>query len=79
MEEEKAAEKQGRMTKKQQQQQLDFESVTGPREFTRTGVLQSVAKLVATVALGPCRQSRFSQLARLDEAKIDVVRPSKRL
>ena len=45
MEEDKAAEKQGQMMK---QQQLDFKSVTGPCEFTRTGILQSVAKLVAT-------------------------------
>jgi len=48
MEEEKEAEKQGRLTQKQQQQKLDFKSVTGPREFTRAGILQAVAKLIAT-------------------------------
>lgn len=48
MEEEKEAEKRGRLTKKQQQQQLDFSIVTGPREFTRVGVLQAVTQLVAT-------------------------------
>jgi DNA-binding LacI/PurR family transcriptional regulator len=34
MEEEKAEEVRGRLTKKAQQQQLDFKAVTGPREFT---------------------------------------------
>jgi hypothetical protein len=48
MEEEKEAEKQGRLTKKQQQQQLSFQTVTGPREFTRAGVLHAVTKLIAT-------------------------------
>ena len=48
MEEEKEAEKQGRLTKKQQQQKLDFQKVTGPREFTREGVLQAVSQLIAT-------------------------------
>ena len=48
MEEEKEAEKQGRPTKKQQQQTLAFEKVTGPREFTRAGILHSVTKLIAT-------------------------------
>jgi len=47
MEEEKEAEKQGRLTKKQQQQQLTFETVTGPSEFTRAGVLNAVTKLIA--------------------------------
>lgn len=48
MEEEKEAEKQGRLMKKQQQQQLSFQTVTGPREFTRAGVLHAVTKLIAT-------------------------------
>lgn len=48
MEEEKGAEKRGRLTKKQQQQQLDFKTVTGPREFTRVGVLHAVTQLIAT-------------------------------
>ena len=46
MEEEKEAEASGHMTKKQQQ--LDFQTVMGPREFTREGVLHAVAKLIAT-------------------------------
>jgi hypothetical protein len=48
MEEEKEAEKQGRLTKKQQQQMLDFKTVTGLREFTRAAVLHAVTKLIAT-------------------------------
>jgi hypothetical protein len=55
MEEEKVAEKQGRRTKKQQQQLLGFETITGPREFTRGlrlrlrgAVLNAVTKLIAT-------------------------------
>jgi len=48
MEEEKEAEKQGRLTQKQQQQQLSFQTVTGPREFTRASVLHAVTKLIAT-------------------------------
>jgi hypothetical protein len=36
------------LTKKQEQQQLSFQTVTGPREFTRAGVLQSVTELIAT-------------------------------
>jgi hypothetical protein len=48
MEEEKEAAKRGRLTKKQQQQQLDFKIVTGPRDFTREGVLHAVTKLIAT-------------------------------
>lgn len=48
MEEEKVAEKQGRRTKKQQQSQLGFETITGPREFTRGSVLNGVTKLIAT-------------------------------
>ena len=48
MEDEKAAEKRGHRTKKQGQQVLDFKSVVGPREFTREGILESVAKLIAT-------------------------------
>jgi len=47
MEEEREAKLRGRTTKKEQQS-LDFETVTGPREFTRAGVLDAVAKLVAT-------------------------------
>src|SRR5882762_186102 len=46
MEEEKEVEKRGGTTKKQQV--LDFKTVTGPREFTREGVLHAVAKLIAT-------------------------------
>jgi len=48
MEEEKALEKRGRKTKKQTQQLLAFTAVVGPREFTRAGILQAVAKLIAT-------------------------------
>jgi hypothetical protein len=48
MEEEKASEERGRQTKKKQQQTLDFKLVTGPREFTRAGVLHAVAALIAT-------------------------------
>jgi len=48
MEEEKEAEMRGRTTKKQQQQQLDFKTVTGPRDFTREGVLHAVGRLIAT-------------------------------
>lgn len=46
MEEEKAAKKEGRLM--QQQQHLSFPTVTGPREFTRAGVLHAVTKLIAT-------------------------------
>ena len=48
MEEEKVEETMGRSTKKQLQQQLNFKSVTGPREFTRAGALHSIVKLIAT-------------------------------
>ena len=48
MEEEKEAEKQGQLMKKQQQQQLSFQMVTGLHEFTRAGVLHTVTKLIAT-------------------------------
>ncbi|KAF8173117.1 hypothetical protein BJ912DRAFT_859601 [Pholiota molesta] len=48
MEEEREAEKRGVLTKKQQQQQLTFKKVTGPREFTRAGVLHAVASFIAT-------------------------------
>jgi hypothetical protein len=48
MEEEKDAKKKGRLTKKQEQQQLTFQTVTGPRDFTRGGVLNAVTKLIAT-------------------------------
>ena len=47
-EQEKEAIKTGKMTEKQAQQILDFKAVTGPREFTREGVLHAVAKLIAT-------------------------------
>ena len=48
MEEEKAVAERGVMTKKKGQQLLDFASVVGPREFTRAGILEAVAKLIAT-------------------------------
>ena len=48
MEEAKEEEKRGRTTKKQKQQQLDFKTMAGPREFTRAGILNAVAKLIAT-------------------------------
>ncbi|KAF8971661.1 hypothetical protein BDZ97DRAFT_1650849, partial [Flammula alnicola] len=48
MEAEKEEAKRGRGTKKQKQQQLDFKTMTGPREFTREGILHAVAKLIAT-------------------------------
>jgi hypothetical protein len=51
MEEENAAEKQGRRTKKQQQQLLCFETITGPCEFTRSAVLNAVTKLRQTTRL----------------------------
>jgi len=48
MEEAKELAEQGRKTKKQAQQLLAFESVVGPREFTRGGTLHAVAKLIST-------------------------------
>ena len=48
MEEEKEAKARGQLTKKQQQQQLDFKTVTGPQEFTRASVLHTITKLIAT-------------------------------
>jgi hypothetical protein len=48
MEEEKEAIEKGRLTKKQQQQQLEFQTVTGPRKFTREAALHAVTKLIAT-------------------------------
>jgi len=36
------------LTKKQQQQLLDFKAVTGLREFTRERALHAVMKLIAT-------------------------------
>ena len=48
MEEEKEAEEQGRLTKKQQQQQLGFKTFTGPREFTRVAALHAIMKLIAS-------------------------------
>ena len=48
MEEEKEEQERGRLTKKQMQQKLDFKTMTGPREFTRSGALHAVAKLIVT-------------------------------
>lgn len=48
MEKEKEEEKRGQMTKKGQQQTLDFATVTGPHKFTRAGTLHAVAMLIAT-------------------------------
>ena len=48
MEEDKEAKEQGWLTKKQQQQQLDFKTVTGPHKFTREAVLHAVTKLITT-------------------------------
>ena len=48
MEENKVSDERGQQTKKKQQQMLDFKIVTGPREFTRSGVLQAVTALIAT-------------------------------
>ena len=50
MQDKKEAEKQ--MTKKGKQQLLDFKIVKGPCEFTRTGILHAVTKLIATVRQG---------------------------
>jgi hypothetical protein len=36
------------LTKKKQQQEIDFKTVTGPREFTRAGALHAIVKLIAT-------------------------------
>lgn len=48
MEEEKEAEKQGHLSKKAMQQQLNFQVVKGPyTEFTRAGTLHAVTKLTA--------------------------------
>jgi hypothetical protein len=46
MQEDKLAEKQ--LTEKQEQQQLSFKTVTGPREFTRANILHFVTELIAT-------------------------------
>ena len=48
MEAAKDAEQRGQPTKKEMQQQLDFQKMMGPREFTRAGVLHAVAMLIAT-------------------------------
>ena len=48
MEENKVSDKRGQQTKKKQQQMLDFKIVTGPCEFTRSGVLQAVVALIVT-------------------------------
>jgi len=46
MEEEKEEQERGWSTKKQMQQKLDFKTMTGPHEFTRSGVVHAVAKLI---------------------------------
>ena len=48
MEENKALEEQGQQTKKKKQQILDFKTVTGPHEFTQSGILHAVVALIAT-------------------------------
>ena len=48
MEEEKAVAERGIMMMKKGQQLLDFAPVVGPREFMRAGILEAVAKLIAT-------------------------------
>jgi hypothetical protein len=48
IEDEKEAKKNGRNRDKKTQQQLQFGTVTGPREFTRAGILRSITKLIAT-------------------------------
>ena len=48
MEEVKEEAKRGPSTKKKAQQQLDFKSVMGPREFTRVRTLEAITKLIAT-------------------------------
>ena len=48
MEEEKEAEKQGQLTKKQQQQQLGFKTVMRPHEFTRAATLHVITCLITT-------------------------------
>lgn len=48
MEEEKEAEVQGQLMKKQQQQKLDFKTVTRPLKFMREGILHAVTVLIAT-------------------------------
>ena len=40
--------KSGRLMKKQEQQLLDFEIVTGSWEFTQTATLDAVVKLIVT-------------------------------
>ena len=40
--------KSGRLMKKQEQQLLDFEIVTGSWEFTQTAILDAVVKLIVT-------------------------------
>ena len=42
------AEKAGVSSKEKEQSSLAFEKQTGPREFTRAGVLEAVSKLIAT-------------------------------
>ena len=39
---------QGKLTKKQQQQELSFQAVTGPHDFMRAVVLHAVTWLIAT-------------------------------
>jgi len=66
MEAAKEAEKRGRSTKKETQQKLDFKTMTGPREFTRTGVLHAVAMLIATNNQVSC-QYMLSALCEVDD------------
>jgi len=46
MEEEKEEQERGQSTKKQMQQKLDFKTMMGPCEFTRSGVVHAVVKLI---------------------------------
>ena len=48
MEKAKAEEKSGQLRKKGMQQELDFKTMTGPREFTRANTLHQVSMLIAT-------------------------------
>jgi hypothetical protein len=48
IEDENEAKKNGRKSEKKTQQHLKFGIVTGPREFTRAGILNAVTKLIAT-------------------------------
>ena len=48
MQEEKESENKQQHNRTKKQQQLDFQAITGPCEFTREGALHTVAKLIAT-------------------------------